>query len=409
MTRGELIRWRDLTPADHGAWRAFRDARATLAGPYHAPGWFETLERARGDLWVLRARSSRGETTGFLPLHLGWLGGARRAGRPLGDRHGFIAPPNARLDAPRLLRDAGLHAYRFRAAPPDDPGLGVHAVEEGACRMVDLSSGFGAYAAPTAGGAPRAIRGRRRGLRKLEEDGRDLRFVFDDRSREAFDGLLRQKQAQYRRTRMVDVLAWPWARRVLADVFAQRGETFEGRLSSLWIDGHLAAAHLGLRSGAVLHYWIGGYDDQLARYSPGVILAVELAREAARMGVTQIDLGIGESQFKREFGDRALHTLEGVACAEGPGGRVHSWAARVGRGGSWPVRALKRLDYVSAAWTRPAHSSPFNTRANSAGSTLPPEQTMPVVRPSVGSLPVSTAARVTTPPGSSTSFSAPKA
>src|SRR5690606_21567968 len=55
-----------------------------------------------------------------------------------------------------------------------------------------------------------------------------------------------------------------------------------------------------------------------------------------------------------------------------------------------------------------AHAA-FNAAMKVSGSTLPPEQTTAIVRPAVGSLPVSAAARAQAPPGSTTSLSSAKA
>ena len=63
----------------------------------------------------------------------------------------------------------------------------------------------------------------------------------------------------------------------------------------------LVAAHFGIRSRRVLHWWFPAYDPELGKYSPGAQLLLELAREAAARGVERIDLGEGDESYKLSF------------------------------------------------------------------------------------------------------------
>ena len=60
MTRFDLMKWRDLTAGDRQAWRAFRMADSGLRSPYFDLGWLDAVDRARGDLHVVKA-SRRGQ------------------------------------------------------------------------------------------------------------------------------------------------------------------------------------------------------------------------------------------------------------------------------------------------------------------------------------------------------------
>ena len=53
-----------------------------------------------------------------------------------------------------------------------------------------------------------------------------------------------------------------------------------------------------MRSGGVLHVWFPTYDPALAKYSPGLVLWLELARAAADLGLWQFDLGKGQERYK---------------------------------------------------------------------------------------------------------------
>jgi CelD/BcsL family acetyltransferase involved in cellulose biosynthesis len=62
---------------------------------------------------------------------------------------------------------------------------------------------------------------------------------------------------------------------------------------------HLIAAHFGLRADHVLHWWFPVYDHEFANLAPGWILLRELVSAAPELGITRIDLGRGEDEYKR--------------------------------------------------------------------------------------------------------------
>jgi len=69
-----------------------------------------------------------------------------------------------------------------------------------------------------------------------------------------------------------------------------------------------------MRSETVLHWWFPVYDpeDELARYSPGGILLLKLAEQAAGMGLRVLDLGKGDDPYKDSFRTGAIPLAEGA-------------------------------------------------------------------------------------------------
>jgi len=351
MASFDALKWRDLSGRDREAWAAFRAAQPALRSPYFDLGWCDAVDRARGDLQVLRI-SQDGRGAGFLPFHLGPVGLARPAGVSFGDWHGFIAEPGKRIDAPTALA-AGAPAFRFLTAPADDPGLAAYAEDHGAAYGIDLSQGFDAYARPALGAAPKAIANYRRGMRKLEADRVEVRFIFDDTSPSTLQALLALKSDQYRRSGHSDTLKWPWARRLIDALVGTSGEAFGVRLSSLWFDGQLAAAHLGLRSGGVMHHWLPAYAPCFGKYAPGNLLTHEIARQGANEAVIEIDFGPGDYTWKSEFANRRNPFVSGVVHAASFGGGVGAliWKAErrwarlpVGPAARLPRGAVRRLE-----------------------------------------------------------------
>ena len=86
---------------------------------------------------------------------------------------------------------------------------------------------------------------------------------------------------------------------------------FAGMLSSVYAGDRLAAVHFGMRSHAVWHWWFPTYDLDLDKYSPGLILLLELARQAPGLGLIRLDLGRGHARYKTAFASGATPLIEG--------------------------------------------------------------------------------------------------
>jgi len=78
-----------------------------------------------------------------------------------------------------------------------------------------------------------------------------------------------------------------------------RDEGFGGLLSTLHAGPNLIAAHFGIRSDSVLHWWFPVYAAEHARLAPGWMLLRELVIAAPALGIDRIDLGRGDDEYKR--------------------------------------------------------------------------------------------------------------
>lgn len=348
-TTYETGSWGDLSRADRGAWQAFRDARPSLAGPYFSTGYLDAVGRARGDLEVVKL-VRRGAAIGFLPFHRSAFGVGRPAGGPFSDWHGPIMEPGVGTGARDLLAGARLSAFRFHGVPADDPILAPYAANATDSHLITLEGGYDAWKAER---GP-ALQGLRHQISRIGRESRSLHFQLDDRRPETLQTLLAWKSEQFRSTGQFDQFSLAWTRQMLTNIAAMREPGFRGLVSSLLIDGELAAAHLGMLSGHILHYWIPAYDKRWSRLAPGALLLNALARESIGIGVTQVDLGKGDYRYKREFANGAAPLIEGLAATRGMAGRAHAGVAilahraaglPLGRAASLPERALRRLDH----------------------------------------------------------------
>lgn len=345
----QTLKWSDLSDADRGAWDAFRAATPGLYSPYFDRGWFDAVAASRGDLRVIRG-SRDGRAAAFLPYHPSPIGLAKPGGANFCDWHGFVSEPGVAIDAGAALACAA-PAFRFEAAPQDDPGFGSLGRAGGVSHLLDLSAGFEAYARPNGRAAPKAVANFRRAMRKLEADGRSVTVRVEEFTDASLPDLMRLKSQQYRASGHPDALSWGWSRRLIEALPVSRDGGFGRVLSTLWIDDIFAAGHLGLRSGPVIHHWLPAFARDFSPYAPGHLLAVEIAKAAPEQGVTTMDLGPGDYVWKREFANHQAPLVSGIAYAASMQGAVAAAADRstsklaaLGKLGQLPQRAFGKLE-----------------------------------------------------------------
>lgn len=356
MIEVETQRAQTLGKAERDAWRVFQEADLSLSSPYFSLGFLDAMALARRDTRVLVIRQA-GRIAGFLPVHRGALGLARPLGGPLGDHHGFIAPPGTQFVLKDVLSAAGIKVFDFSAALAAQTAFRPHAQETDGSWVIDLGDGYDAWIEARAAIEPKAFRNLRARRRKLEDETVSFRFRLQDDRPEVLAKALEWKSAQYRRTGHFDVFSVDWTRKLVDALVHEPLENARGLVSSLEIDGRLAAIHVGMTSGRVLHYWFPVYDPAFSRLGPGLNLLLEIARSLPSGGVSEIHLGPGDYDFKRELASWQFALVSGYATAPSVAGSARQLADRIeqvaerlplGVVSTLPGRVFRRLDRFAA-------------------------------------------------------------
>ena len=301
----------DLAASDREAWVRLQQADRTYESPYFHPGWAEAVDRARGGVKVAVVQEC-GQPVGFWPYEQ--LGSrAVPCGVPLSDYQGCIGRPGLVVDTPKLLKASGTRLWEFDHLLAVQPGMDDFEIVAECSPYLDLSAGYDAYLRTIGKSGRRQIKAVDKKATKLHDERGPLRLEADCRDAAVLDQVIAWKSQQYRETGLPDIFSADWTRTLLHDLLTHESDdAFSGRLSALWAGDQLAAAHFGLRSGPVVHWWFPTYDDALAEYSPGWQLLVLLAQRAEEVGIDRIDLGKGMSQFKRKAMSGSIPLREGI-------------------------------------------------------------------------------------------------
>jgi len=307
----EVIRAADLGPPELTRWSELQRAGPLYRSPFFRPEFTVGVAHVR-DVRVAVIEDA-GSVAGFFPFEVGRRRHGRPAGRPFSDYHGVVLADGAAVDPRELVRACGLATWSFDHLPAGMTAFAPYVFGHGRSPCLELSDGFEAYL--DARRTRSDVRGALRKARKLDREVGSLRFVPDTDDAELLSRTLEWKRLQYAETGVRDVLADAWGRELLRHVHATRSADFAGVLSVLYAGDVVAGLHLGLRSRHVWHSWFPAYNPELHRYSPGLVLLLELARAAPALGITEIDLGKGEARYKQALATGSVAVSEGCVSA----------------------------------------------------------------------------------------------
>lgn len=276
------------------AWQAAQSSAPAFSNPYFCPQFTRLVGEVRDDVRVVVIEDGS-RPVAFFPYQRSALGFGRPVAGALSDYHGVVALPESEWCVPDLLRAAGLLTWKFDHLVDPCGTFEPYVDARGSSPQIDLRC---AAEARRRAGSELIPQTQRRARRLAHEHGEVL-FILRDRRPDALDCLFRWKGAQYERTGMTDPFAFGWTRELLRRMAEVDAPDFAGVLSSLRVQGKVAAVHMGMRSRDVLHWWFPAYDPAYGKYSVGIILLLRLAQAAADAGLETIDLGKGDSLYKQ--------------------------------------------------------------------------------------------------------------
>lgn len=346
--RASLIRPAELGATEIEAWKRFCAADPALASPYLSPGFVRLAAEVRPAVRVAVLEDG-GRLCGFLPLEVhGGVG--RPVCRGLSDVQALLADPAWSCDAREMLRHMRLSMLAFTFLRAGQPPFARHQQRVVPSHVVSIVP-------DGADGDSRALRADADWLRgrsrRLERQVGPVRLVMQDPDPRLLHRLLSWKSAQYRANGIPDIFAKRWTVELLERLQAVSAPDFAGMLSTLWAGDRLVAAHIGMRSARVLHWWFPAYDRDAARHSPGRILLQQIAGKLGAAGIASIELGAGDEPYKLEVADTAFPVAEAVIAR--PSAAMAAWRLRrgveglarrlpIGPAAEWPSKLFFRLD-----------------------------------------------------------------
>lgn len=345
--RVSAVPFRELGPSQLARWREILAAQPSLDSPYFTPDFVGTVAEVRPAVEV-GVMEEGGQIVGFFPYERDTGNVAHPVARDFSDFQAVLAAPGTVWEAPAILRGCKLAAFRFDHLLAEQAPLAPYHYAVLPSPFVDLSKGVAGWRAERKAAGSNEIETILYKRRKAERRAGAVRFVLDADPSTVFPELLRWKGAQLEATGVPNRLKRPWVRELLERIRAKTEPGFAGVLSALYLGDKLAAAHFGMRTASVLHYWFPAYDAELSMHTPGNLCLWELAGAVAPQGVQRIDLGKGPERYKQHLSSGSTPVAEGALHLRAPLAAL--WRARY-RAVDWARHSPLR-DVLRGPWRR---------------------------------------------------------
>jgi CelD/BcsL family acetyltransferase involved in cellulose biosynthesis len=292
------------------AWHRLRAANPALDSPYFHPGFAAAVHASGRPVQVAVGRDDRGAVCALLPAHRE-RALLRPAGWPAADFQGPVLAPGSAFAPLKLLTD-GVRAVAFDHLLEPSPDFAPWVESSRTSPFLDTTGGLDGYLGRASRSGKDNIGQARRRTTKAERDLGSVRFAADLVDEDALRRVVELKRSQYAATGAQDYFAEPDRVDLLTRLLHTRNTEFGGILSTLHAGPHLLAAHFGIRSGSVLHWWFPVFNPEFAALSPGWILLRELVAASPALGITRIDLGRGDDEYKRRAKTGEVMVSQGI-------------------------------------------------------------------------------------------------
>lgn len=305
----------DLTATDLAVWSHLHRVDPRVTSPFLHPNWSLASGAVLENVEV-GVMSLAGETVGFFPYERSARGKGGPVGGPLNDGDGMVVRPGLTWDPSRIVRACGLWSWRFgHRRPAADPLQPFDASWSPAARL-NLKDGFDAYRVSREASGSRAIKATERKARKLGREHGLVRFEMHSTDSRTAEKLISWKSTQLRQLGYRDAFAGAnWVVPLLGRLESVQSADFSSVLSALFAGDRMIAAHWGLQSGNFFVSAVPAHDLSFATYSPGAILMVALAHQAATSGVHDLELGLGLNQMKTSLMTHTVPLATGIVDA----------------------------------------------------------------------------------------------
>jgi len=305
-----VTRPQELDESQIKNWKSIQQSEPSLASPYFSPNFSLAAAECIDDVFVAVLENDSKEI-GYFPFQRKsrFIGGP--IGGSLSDYQAVIINSDVDWDASFLIKECGLAVWDFDHLISSQKSFDPFHQRPCHSPVMNISDGFEAYCQERRESGVKRISQLLRKSRKIENELDDFRVEIFEKDPRVLSQVFLWKSEQCQRTGTVDFFNFKWARELVERIFYTREQNFSGLLSAIHHGDNIVAAHMGMRTSNILHYWFPTYNYEYSKYSPGGVLLLHLARALSEDNIGYIDLGKGEDVYKTTFSNGQISLAEG--------------------------------------------------------------------------------------------------
>ena len=307
--RFELLPINQVDASLSNQWSLLQGGSPALASPFFSFGFARIVGECCADTFVGLVKNDS-KVSGILPFHIKSRGAAVPLAGQYSDYQGFIGKPPDLEYIPEMLRAFRVSAYDFNHAIEDQEAFLFNAFWRNRSPRVDLRNGYDEWKQQISAKSS-VMKSLARKERKIAREVGPLRFVEHDTSASSWQEFKGWKDRALRSLGQPGFPGLPWASNLIETLQNADDGAFNGCFSTLYAGDKLVAAHFGIRSNKVWHWWFPSYDFEFSAYSPGLLMLNRCIEAADRLGFSELDFGRGDERYKKEFANESRAICEG--------------------------------------------------------------------------------------------------
>ncbi|HUO13247.1 MAG TPA: GNAT family N-acetyltransferase [Caulobacteraceae bacterium] len=353
----DILRPQFVPPEMVARWRELQQLDPTWDSPFLTCAWPRAVERAQDGMdrgLRVVVLHERGRPQGFMAVRRGRFT-AMPAGAPMADCQALVADPSVEVDPERLVRALGVQRLDFSHMLASQTAFAPHNRGKAVSRMIDVSSGYRAYAAARKAAGHSALKGLDNIRRQAKRELGPLTFTARSASKPDLERLIELRQDELRASGQDDVFAAGWPLRLVRNLHGVEEPGFAGALFTLHFGEQLAAAHFHLLGERTVHCWLMSQEARFATYAPSLLLLQDTLRWMDKQPYTRLDLGQGDAPSKRELANVEVELMHGFVGVPSTatfvrhaayGVRRAAEALPLGPISALPAKAMRRRDLI---------------------------------------------------------------
>ena len=321
--RVTVVRPDELGLEEARLWAKFQQLSPVMLSPFFSLAFTQAIGRLRPNARVAIVEEG-GRIEAFLPFEFSSKTLAVPLGGSMNNLHGFVHS-GIPLDARWVVQQAGLRGWRFVHVPAEQRALVPYHYEGAVVENlgIHLGDGHESYFGNRSKSLITEITRQRRAL-----DRRVGKVSLEWHSSQPEKGLrqlVARKSNKYHGTKVL--FSDPTALRILEVLGTLEDENCRGVVNVLSAGERPVAIMHGLTGPRGLTCLFAAYDRELGRFSPGTMLMLAVAEEAANRGIDHLDLGGGQDSYKFRLANTSYPVAGGAVWVS----RTEEFARRVYR------------------------------------------------------------------------------
>ncbi|MEM7452776.1 MAG: GNAT family N-acetyltransferase [Planctomycetota bacterium] len=310
MTRFRIAMMHEITADERAVWRKLAGRADPFESPLLHPEYVEALDAVRNDVRIGLVEKNE-KLIGLLPFHLSEKNRGAPTGGEVSDLHAFLTT-GASTDFRDWIRGFGLKRFDFDHLVGQVPDRYVFRRDP--WFRINLTEGFSPYVGDL-GQSSNILSQARRNRRRLEKSFGRVQLTWDSYDPEILDSLKLWKSDELDARGYSNPFRLPWVHGLITGLMKEASKHCHGLLSCMHAGEEVISIHFGIANRKTLVSWLPCINPVFARYSPGNLLLLELAREASNRDLKMIDLGRGENQTKLRLANDVSTMAIGSVCS----------------------------------------------------------------------------------------------